>query len=92
MRRLPSLIGAIALIVVAALSSIFIVDERRQAIVLQFGQVKQVKTDPGWGVKIPFIQNVAYYEARILPLETVELEVTPSDDRRLVVDLSLIHI
>ena len=86
MRRLPILIGGLALIVVVALSSVFIVDERQQALVLQFGQVKQVKTEPGWGVKVPFIQNVAYYEGRILPLETVELEVTPVDERRLVVD------
>ncbi|MEO0361789.1 MAG: protease modulator HflC, partial [Pseudomonadota bacterium] len=36
--------------------------------------------------KIPFIQNVVYYEDRILPLETDPLEVTPLDDRRLVVE------
>lgn len=86
MRKIPILIGSVALLAVLALSSIFIVDERQQALVLQFGQVKQVKNDPGLGFKIPFLQNVAYYEGRILPLETVELEVTPVDERRLVVD------
>jgi len=86
MRKIPILIGSVALLAVVALSSIFIVDERQQALVLQFGQVKQVKNDPGLGFKIPFLQNVAYYEGRILPLETVELEVTPVDERRLVVD------
>ena len=86
MRRLPILIGLVAVIVVVGLSSVFIVDERKQALVLQFGQVKQVVTEPGLGMKIPFIQNVAYYEDRILPLETSELEVTPADERRLVVD------
>ena len=86
MRRVPILIGAIALMIVIGLSSIFIVDERQQALVLQFGQVKQVEKDPGLGFKVPFLQNVVYYEGRILPLETVELEVTPVDERRLVVD------
>lgn len=86
MRRIPILVAAIAVLVVVALSSIFIVDERKQALVLQFGQVKQIVTKPGLGFKIPFIQEVAYYEDRILPLETSELEVTPLDERRLVVD------
>ena len=70
----------------AVCSSMFIVDEREQALVLQFGQVKQVKVQPGLGFKIPFIQDVVKYEDRILGLPTQPLEVTPSDDRRLVVD------
>ncbi len=70
----------------AALSSIFIVDEREKALVLQFGQIKAVKEDPGLGFKIPLIQEVVKYDDRILSLETQEIEVTPSDDRRLIVD------
>ena len=54
--------------------------------VLQFGQVKSVKTDPGIKFKIPFIQNVVRYDDRILSLDTMPLEVTPLDGRRLVVD------
>jgi modulator of FtsH protease HflC len=68
------------------LSSLFIVDERSRALVLQFGAVKQVKTEPGLGFKIPFIQEVVYYEDRILGLPTAPVEVTMLDDRRLVVD------
>lgn len=79
-------LGAIAAIVIVALSSLYIVDERKQAIILQFGQVKDVKQEPGLGFKLPFIQNVVYYEDRILPLDTDPLEVTPLDDRRLVVE------
>jgi membrane protease subunit HflC len=69
-----------------AMSSVFIVDERKQALVLQFGQVKQVVREPGLGFKIPFIQEVVTYEDRILGLPTQPIEVTPADDRRLVVD------
>ncbi len=86
MRRLPILIGVIVVLMIVALSAVFIVDERKQALVLQFGQVKQVKTEPGMGFKLPFIQDVIYYEGRILPLDTAPLEVTPLDERRLVVD------
>lgn len=70
----------------AVLSSLFIVDEREKALVLQFGQVKQVKETPGLGFKIPLIQEVVKYDARILGLPTQPMEVTPLDDRRLVVD------
>jgi membrane protease subunit HflC len=62
------------------------VDERERALVLQFGQVKAVKADPGLSFKIPFIQEVVKYDDRILSLDTQPLEVTPLDDRRLVVD------
>ncbi|MFY0692019.1 MAG: protease modulator HflC [Paracoccaceae bacterium] len=72
--------------VMLALSSLFIVDEREKALVLQFGQIKSVKEDPGLAVKIPFIQDVVRYDDRILALDTEVTEVTPSDDRRLVVD------
>jgi len=73
-------------ILVVAYSSIFVVDERQKALVLQFGQIKAVKEDPGLAFKIPFIQEVVRYDDRILSLDTMPLEVTPLDDRRLVVD------
>lgn len=86
MRKIGFLIPIVVLAVAAVLSSIFIVDEREKALVLQFGQIKQVKEDPGLGFKIPLIQEVVRYDARILSLDTPATEVTPSDDRRLVVD------
>ena len=86
MQRLPFIAIGIAAIGFLLFQSLFIVDEREKAMVLQFGQVKSVKEKPGLAWKIPFIQNVAYYDARIQPLETSALEVTPLDDRRLIVD------
>ena len=76
----------VALIVFITYSSLFVVDERQKALVLQFGQVKDVKEEPGLAFKIPFIQQVVRYDDRILSLDTMPLEVTPLDDRRLVVD------
>lgn len=86
MRRTNILIVAVVVILGLMLSSIFIVDERQKALVLQFGQIKAVKEDPGLAFKIPLIQEVVRYDDRILSLDTPEIEVTPSDDRRLVVD------
>jgi len=76
----------IALMVFIAYSSVFVVDERQKALVLQFGQVSDVKEEPGLAFKLPFIQQVVRYDDRILSLDTMPLEVTPLDDRRLVVD------
>ncbi|MBF9051350.1 protease modulator HflC [Roseobacter sp. HKCCD9010] len=86
MNRMIYILPVIIVAVVGLLSSIFIVDERQRALVLQFGQIRQVIEEPGLNFKIPFIQEVVYYDDRILSIDTAEIEVTPSDDRRLVVD------
>jgi membrane protease subunit HflC len=86
MRRITFLIPVLVLGIAVLLSSIFVVDERQRALVLQFGQIRQVLEEPGLNFKIPFIQDVVYYDDRILSVDTAPIEVTPSDDRRLVVD------
>ncbi len=86
MNRATLILAAVVIVVGTALSSIFIVDEREKALVLQFGQVQYVQEDPGLAFKIPLIQEVVRYDDRILSLATQSLEVTPLDDRRLVVD------
>lgn len=86
MKRSTLLLPIVVVIVALGLSSVFIVDEREKALVLQFGQVKAVKEDPGLAFKLPLIQEVVRYDDRILGLPTEPLEVTPLDDRRLVVD------
>ncbi len=86
MKKSIYILPVLVLLIAAGLSSIFIVDEREKALVLQFGQIKAVKEEPGLGFKIPLIQEVVKYDDRILSLDTDEIEVTPSDDRRLVVD------
>lgn len=80
------ILPALVVLLVLVLSSVFIVDERKKALVLQFGQVMQVKEEPGLGFKIPLMQDVVLYEDRILGLQTQPIEVTLLSDRRLVVD------
>lgn len=79
-------IPVVVILAALALSSVFIVDPREKVLVMQFGQVTQVREAPGIGFKVPFIQDVVRYDGRILGLPTQPLEVTPLDDRRLVVD------
>lgn len=86
MRKSTYFLPVIVVAVVVALSAVFIVDEREKALVLQFGRVVAVKEDPGLAFKIPLIQEVVRYDDRILSRDIDPLEVTPLDDRRLVVD------
>jgi len=86
MRRLTFILPVIVIAAAIGLSSLFIVDERENVLVLQFGQVKQVRTEPGLYFRIPFIQDVVRYDSRILGLQSQPMEITPLDDRRLVVD------
>jgi membrane protease subunit HflC len=86
MKRATYLIPVLVIVVATLLSSVFVVDEREKALVLQFGQIRQVKETPGLGFKLPLIQEVVKYDDRILSLDTQAIEVTPSDDRRLIVD------
>ncbi|MCD9149446.1 protease modulator HflC [Pseudophaeobacter flagellatus] len=86
MNKTTFLLPILVLAVVGMLSSIFIVDEREKALVLRFGRVVAVKEDPGLAFKVPLIDEVVTYDDRILSIEVGPLEVTPLDDRRLVVD------
>jgi membrane protease subunit HflC len=86
MKRATYILPVLVVILFVINSSVYTVDERQKALVLQFGKVKTVKEDPGLAFKIPFIQNVVKYDDRILSLDTQALEITPLDDRRLVVD------
>jgi len=86
MRKTTLLLPILVVLIIAGLSAIFVVDEREKALVLQFGRVVSVKEEPGLAFKIPLIQEVVRYDDRILSRDVDPLEVTPLDDRRLVVD------
>ncbi|MCB1339076.1 MAG: protease modulator HflC [Maritimibacter sp.] len=86
MRRTQILIGVVVAAIVIALNSFYIVDEREKALKLRFGEVKAEIDTPGLYFRVPVFDEIAKYDDRILPLDTNPLEVTPADDRRLVVD------
>ena len=66
--------------------SVFIVKEINQAIVLQFGDPRDVVSDPGLHFKLPFVQNVVRLDKRILAYNGGQEEIIASDQKRLVVD------
>ena len=92
------LFGGLGLAIIAAIGvvlyfSFFIVQQTQQALVLRFGQVVSPigqplapVSDPGLYFKLPFIDNVVYFEKRILDLDSPPLEIIASDQKRLVVD------
>lgn len=86
--RLPFLAGA-GLFVFAILSmSLFTVDQRQFALVFQLGEVKGQISEPGLHFKIPLIQNVRYFDKRILTLDTSEPErFITSEKKNVLVDL-----
>ncbi|WP_298802700.1 protease modulator HflC [uncultured Lentibacter sp.] len=86
MRSTTYILPVIVLALAGLLSSIFIVDEREKALVLQFGRLVDIKDEPGLAFKIPLIQEVIRYDNRILSRDIPQLQVTPSDDRRLEVN------
>ena len=66
--------------------TLFTVSQTQQALVLEFGKPKRVITAPGLQYKIPFVQNVEFFDKRILDIDTASQEVIASDKKRLVVD------
>ena len=64
----------------------FVVDQTKQVIVLQFCEPRAVHQNPGLKFKLPFIQNVVYYDSRVLNLDPAQEEVILRDQKRVVVD------
>ena len=87
MRTLLAVIGlALAAAATAVAMSFFIVHQNQTAIVLQFGDPVRIIEKPGLHWKMPVVQNVEYFDKRILDLDTAPQELTASDQKRLVVD------
>lgn len=87
MNRRLGILGIIVLVVGFILADgLFVVNERQQALVLQFGAPVRVIQEPGLNLKIPFFQNVVYYEDRVLAVDPPPEQVILADQRRLDVD------
>ena len=81
-------IAAIVAVVIVALgATIFTVDQRQYAIVFQLGEVRDVIAEPGLYFKWPLIQNVRYFDKRILTLDSAEPErFITSEKKNVLVD------
>ncbi|MCA1938247.1 MAG: protease modulator HflC [Dechloromonas sp.] len=85
--RLNVLGGIVALILVVLSMSMFTVDQRQYALVFQLGEVKRAITEPGLNFKIPMIQNVRFFDRRILTLDSADPErFITSEKKNVLVD------
>lgn len=83
-------VGVLAVIAIAAVvfyAATFVVQQTQSAIVLRFGAVRSVVTEPGLYFKLPApFEQVTYLDNRILDLDLPAQEIIASDQKRLVVD------
>lgn len=88
--RLPLIAFVVAILVILGFSSFFIVNERQQAIVLRFGEIVEVKTEPGLYFKLPFgfleADNVQLIEDRVLRFDLDDIRVQVSGGKFYEVD------
>ncbi|KAF7600879.1 MAG: HflC protein [Candidatus Dactylopiibacterium carminicum] len=80
--RLPVFFGGILLAVAVLSMSLFTVDQRRYALVFQLGEIKRPVTEAGLYFKLPMIQNVQYYDARILTLDSPDSELFQTAEKK----------
>ena len=63
------------------------VDETNQAIVLRFGAVKTTSKNPGLYIKAPFVDQVIYFDKRLLIFDAPPESILTDDKKRLIVDV-----
>lgn len=90
-RSLPVLGILLAGALIVLSQTFFIVDQRKQAVIVRLGEPVRVINapgDPGPGlkIKVPFVENVVMFDKRNLAIEAAQEEITASDQQRLVVD------
>jgi len=88
--RFPAIVAAVAVVLFLIYSSIFVVNARQQAIVLRFGEIVDVKTDPGIYFKLPFsffdADTVQMVEKRVLRFDLDNIRVQVSGGKFYEVD------
>jgi len=86
--RLGTVLVGVLVALVAGALSLFVVDQRQNAIVFRLGEVIAVKTDPGLYFKVPLLDNVRFFDVRILTIDTAEPErFLTSEKKNVLVDL-----
>ena len=82
-----AVIGVVAIVLgIVGSASLFTVHQTQQALVLQFGNPVRVESEPGLKFKLPFVQDVTFYDRRILDLDPPAQEIILNDQKRINVD------
>ncbi|WP_420408829.1 protease modulator HflC [Hoeflea sp.] len=93
--RLPIILGLAAVVILLIWSSVFVVNEREQAIVVRFGEIQDVKTEPGLYFKLPFgfidADSVQYVEDRVLRFDLDDIRVQVSGGKFYEVDAFVLY-
>ncbi len=86
-RKLPLFLGILAIVLgIVGASATYTIHQTQQAIVLMFGNPKRVIVEPGLKFKVPFAENVQFYEKRVLNLDPPVESILLADQKRILVD------
>jgi membrane protease subunit HflC len=80
-KLMPTLLAVLAILFIASLS-LFTVDQRQYAMVFQFGEVERVIKQPGVQFKIPLLQNVRYFDSRVLTIDAEAPELFNTREKK----------
>ncbi len=87
-KGISAVLYGLLVVAVVVFTSMFIVDQRQNAIVFRLGEVVSVKKEPGLYFKIPILDNVRFFEVRILTIDTPEPQLfLTSEKKNVQVDL-----
>ena len=88
MNRILLIITGVVVVIggIVAFDALYTVHQTQQALVLQFGRPVQVVREPGLHVKLPLLQDVEYFDKRVLDLDPPAQEVILADQKRINVD------
>ena len=82
-----AVIGIVVVVLgIVGSASLFTVHQTQQALVLQLGNPIRVESEPGLKFKLPFVQDVTFYDRRILDLDPPAQEIILNDQKRINVD------
>lgn len=87
MKRLNLLIGVVVALLILASLTVYTVDQRQNAMVFQLGEVVAIDKEPGLYFKLPLVQNVRYFDTRVLTLDPSEPDrFITSEKKNVLVD------
>ncbi len=86
MKKWLILIGVVLVVLIIGGSPFFIVDVTQTAIVVQLGKPVRIVIEPGLQFKVPFVQNVIYFDKRLLDYDTTSQDVITQDKKTLLLD------
>ena len=84
--KLLAALGLVLLIGIAVNATVYTVDEREKAVVVRFGEVVRLDAKPGLHVKTPFVEDVRFYDSRILTLDAEPQPFLTKEKKSVLVD------